>query len=79
MWPHKWAKQGSLSSIPDSLIIILQEAHLITFSVSFLKAAKSKRTARRQQDAYSGEIGRLFGLKTAGCSGKSATLLVAPD
>jgi len=30
-------------------------------------------------DAYSGEIGRLFGLKTAGCSGKSATLLVAPD
>jgi len=29
--------------------------------------------------AYSGEIGRLFGLKTAGCSGKSATLLVAPD
>jgi hypothetical protein len=29
--------------------------------------------------AYSGEIGRLFGLKKAGCSGKSATLLVAPD
>jgi len=29
--------------------------------------------------AYSGKIGRLFGLKTAGCSGKSATLLVAPD
>ncbi|MBI4334105.1 MAG: type I restriction-modification system subunit M N-terminal domain-containing protein [Chloroflexi bacterium] len=25
------------------------------------------------------EIGRLFGLKTAGCSGKSATPLVAPD
>jgi len=29
--------------------------------------------------AYPGEIGRLFGLKKAGCSGKSATLLVAPD
>jgi hypothetical protein len=29
--------------------------------------------------AYSGEIGRLFGLKKAGCSGKSATMLVAPD
>jgi hypothetical protein len=29
--------------------------------------------------AYPGEIGRLFGLKKAGCSGKSATLLVALD
>jgi hypothetical protein len=26
-----------------------------------------------------GEIGRLFGVKTAGCSGKSATPWVAPD
>jgi len=29
--------------------------------------------------AYFAEIGRLFGMKAAGCSGKTATPLVAPD
>jgi len=29
--------------------------------------------------AYFAEIGRLFGMKTAGCSGKSATPVMAPD
>jgi hypothetical protein len=31
------------------------------------------------KDAYFAEIGRVFGLKAAGCSGKTATPLVAPD
>ncbi len=37
------------------------------------------QSAISRRDAYPGEISRLFGLKTAGCSGKSATLLVALD
>ena len=35
--------------------------------------------ALARQGANFGEIGRLFGVKTAGCSGKSATPWAAPD
>ena len=31
------------------------------------------KAATKALDAYFAEIGRLFGVKTAGCSGKSAT------
>jgi hypothetical protein len=34
---------------------------------------------RTSSTAYFAEIGRLFGMKAAGCSGKTATPLVAPD
>jgi hypothetical protein len=56
---------------PDELRMNLHvHMHLLT---------RTKKMRETMKCANFGEIGRLFGMKTAGCSGKSATPWAAPD